>query len=370
VQPVTGTFLSALRQPHSVYVRVDAIRDGATVASDLPVEGGQVTVDSGSRVRRTCSLSLAPDDGLWDALAPAGTELLVQRGIRYPNGQVESVQLGAFVIDVQSLGYSPSGRLTLTAPDRWVKVQRARFEVPLARGGEPVTTEMAMLLASTGGVSHRIVSPSFRTLPFVTWERERDKALFEMAQSIGAEVFLGADGVAVVRNVPSLTSQPSVWTVDASAAGVLLDASRERNRQRTYNVVVVTSEAVDGQVPFPPQIVADEDPRSPTWVGGPFGRVPYFYSSPLLTNAAQAEVAGRAILDRVRGLAAQLTLEAIVNPALDAGDVIDVLLPPRGRGLPRAVERHLVDGLTIPLTVDGSQSITTRSSRPDESEGQ
>jgi hypothetical protein len=59
-------------------------------------------------------------------------------------------------------------------------------------------------------------------------------------------------------------------------------------------------------------------------------------------------------------------VESVVNPALDAGDVIDVLLPPDSPGARRRAERHLIDVVTIPLTVDGVQRIETRSTRPDE----
>ena len=48
-----------------------------------------------------------------------------------------------------------------------------------------------------------------------------------------------------------------------------------------------------------------------------------------------------------------------MHPGLDRGDVI-IVLTPSG-----TTERHLVDSLTIPLDVGGTQQITTRSSRPE-----
>ncbi len=367
---VSSAFLDALRHPHAAVSVVEAWRGGKRVASNLPVEGGEVTVDAGSKVRRSLSVTLAAEPGLWDKLSPVGTELAVHRGIRFPNGQVELIPLGVFVIDVQKMGYAPNGRLALTAPDRWVRVQRARFERPSASvRGARTRDEMSRLVgAAVPGVPRTATATSRTRLPPVVWERDRDKAVEDMGRSIGAEALFDGHGHAVIRDVSTL-AQPSKWLVDASATGVLLGADRERNRQRTYNVVVVSSERTDGRPPFPPQVVADTDRKSPTYVGGPFGRVPYFYTSPLLTTAEQAQAAGRSILDRVRGLAAQLTLESVVNPSLDAGDVLDVLLPPERRGLARPVERHIIDRLTVPLTPDGSQTILTRSSRPDDDEG-
>ncbi len=366
---VSDTFLAALRNPHSVVVTVEAWRSGSLVASDLPVEGGQVTVDSGSRVRRKLDLTLAPETALWDTLAPVGTELRVRRGIRYPNGETETVPLGVFDVDVQRLGYTPGGRLALTAPDRWVRVQRAQFETPTKpTAGTRISAEIARLVTQAVNVTPSNTASSTVNVPAVIWERDRDEAIGQLGKSIGAEAFFNPDGNVVIRDVPTLAN-PAVWLVDASASGVLLAADRERNRQRTYNVVIVASDRTDGQAPFAPQTVADNDTTSPTYVGGPFGRVPYFFTSPLLTSAAQATAAGTTLLNRVRGLAAQLALESVVNPALDGGDVINVLLPPERADLPRPVERHIIDALTVPLTVDGTQSITTRSTRPDEAEG-
>lgn len=365
---VTSVFLAALRQAHAVEVQVDAYRSNALVQAALPILDGSVTVDAGSRVRRQLSLTLAPEAGLWDTLAPTGTELRPKRGIRYPNGSVEWVPLGRFDVDTQRMGYAPSGTLSLTAPDRWVRVQRARFEAPATSVyGATVKSEIERLVTgAVPGITVANTATSTATVGAVAWDTDRDGAVDEMAKAIGAEAFFDVNGNLVIRDVPTLAGQAAVWTVDASATGVLLDADRERSRTRTYNVVVASSSATDGVAPFTPVTVADSDPTSPTYVGGAFGRVPYFYSSPLLATSGQATAAAQTILERVRGLAAQLSLESIVNPALDAGDVIDALLPPERYDMARPVEHHIVDKVTIPLTVGGTQSIATRSSRPEE----
>lgn len=365
---VTPTFLSALRLAHTATVQVDAYRSGSLIYTALPVIGGDVTVDSGSQVRRTLNLTLAPDFGLWDTLAPTGVELRPQRGIRYPDGSTEWVPLGRFDVDVQKLGYAPSGNLTLTAPDRWTRVQRAQFESPAkSTPGATVKAEMARLVTEAiPGLSVINTATSTAVLRACVWDRDRAQAVIDLGKAIGAEAFFDNDGSLAIRDIPTLASQTPEWLVDSSSTGVMLNADRERNRQKTFNVVVASSTATDGSAPFAPVTVADNDVTSPTYVLGAFGRVPYFYASPLLTSTGQATTAAQTILERVRGLAAQLSLESIVNPALDCGDVINVLLPPQRKDLPRPVERHIVDRISIPLTIDGTQSIATRSSRPDE----
>lgn len=359
--PVTDTFLKALRSSHTLYTRVDAYYGGVLLEENLPVDGGQVTVNAGTGVRRSLTATLS-DRGLWDTLAPIGTELYAYRGIRYPNGVVENVPLGVFGIDAQNTGLGPGGKLTVrTAPDRWAALQRARFETPeVSNPGDLVVDEIARLV--TDALPSVVVvnsATSTATIGSLVWERDRDKALIEMLAAIGAEGYFDWTGQFIIRDAPLLSAAPS-WTVDASAVGVLLDGDRARDRTRTYNVVVVTPAAVDGSLPWAPVVVEDSDPDSPTWVGGPMGRVPYFVSSPLIRTALQAAAAGETVLNRVKSQAAQLSLTAVVNPALDRGDVIWAATTGGG-----VVERHLLDALTVPLTVDGTQQLTTRSSRPD-----
>lgn len=369
MQPVTGTFLAAIRTSHTLYTRVEAWRKiggvDTRVGGTLEVLDGQVSNGASftSSPRRSLTLELAPTKGLWDALAPAGTTLKVWRGVRYVDGSVERVPLGVFDIDEQSMSYSPSGTLSITAPDVWVRVQRAKFERPrliFRSGGLAAAINLASEAIGLGvGETY---TTNVGTRPTI-WPRSREEAVNTLAAAAGAWIYTDTLGRVTARPVPYLNTTP-VWTVDASVSGVLLDATRARSRQRTYNVVVMTDTAADGSVPKTQVIVADDDPASPTWVGGSFGRVPYFRALSVLESRPAMEVAAKAILRRVKGLAAELSLTAAVNPALEPGDVIQVVLPSRA-GDTRKVERHMVDSVTVPLTAEGTQSIGTRSSRPE-----
>jgi hypothetical protein len=340
---------------------VEIWRDGTgQVIPDLAFSGGEVTIDgTSSGVRSTLSLTAAKDAGtvLWDLLAPTGTEVMPYRGIRFIDGTVELVPLGVFGIDSQRMGHGVDGTIDLTAPDRWARVQRARFLQPATTNGNAINEAIRLATAAVPVAFSKTATSAASTKAQI-WDRDRDAAIVELMQSAAAEMFFDRTGKLVARNVPKLTNLP-VWTVDAGESGVLVSADRERNRSRTCNIVVALPENVDGAAPFAPQIAYDTDPGSPTFVGGSFGQVPMFYSSPLLTTAAQALAAAKAILGRVTGLAAQVSLESSVNPALDAGDVISVVLPGG------TVETHLIDSVTIPLDAGTPQKTTTRSTRPE-----
>lgn len=359
--PVSQKFQAAVRTSHTALIRVEAWRDGAgQIIPDLAFSGGEVTLDGTTGgVRSTLTLPAARDQGgaLWELLAPIGTEIVPYKGVRFIDGSTEFVPLGVFGIDSQRESFGVDGVLSLTAPDRFARVQRAKFLQPATTTGGAVAEAIRLATAAVS-VAYTNTATSAATTKAQVWDRDRDAAITELLKSAAAELFFDRGGLLVARNLPRLTSAP-VWTVDAGESGVLVGADRARDRARTFNVVVALPENTDGVAPFAPQIAYDSDVNSPTYVGGAFGNVPFFYSSPLLTTAAQALAAATAILGRVTGLAAQVTLESAVNPALDPGDVISVVFPGG------VVERHLIDSVTIPLDVDSPQKITTRSTRPE-----
>lgn len=373
-----------LRGSHFAYGYVEAWQGGVVqqvevdgrLTTRLPLVSGSVEVDGSTPgARRVLSASFAPIPGLFDLLAPVGTELRAFLVVRGPDGVEQVTAQGVFDIDVQRMGYAASGDVQVTAPDRWARVQRGRFIKPRASSrGVLVRTQIASLLTEVmpAGVSVVDVSTSPAVVPAQVWDRDRDKAVEALATAAGLDVFMDRSGVPTIRDAPVLSGESVAWTVDAGDLGVLVSADRERNRQRTFNVVVASGDPNDGGKPFEPQVVWDRAPNSPTYAGpdpvnrpqdaGPFGVRPTFYSSPLLVNAMQALAAAQVILSRVQGLAAQLELTTVTKPDLDDGDTILVKLPPEYRGAPAPLELHLVDRMSVSLVPSRTpMTISTRS---------
>lgn len=357
---VSNHFGRALRGPHTAVVRVDIQYGGSPVATDIDISGGSVRCTAGRGVRRTLDLTVT-DRALWDSLEPIGTELLPYRGVRYPSGVTELVPLGVFRVDSHGMSVAPGGGITIrSAPDRWSQVQKARFETPRAsNAGDLAVAEVVDLVAEavpTAGVTNTATSTA--TVGALVYDRDRDRIISELLTAAGADAYFDNNGDLVVADQPLLGQAPA-WTVDASETGVLLAGERGRDRTRTYNVVVVNVGVIDGQEPPAPVVVEDDDPTSATYVSGPMGRVPYFWTSPLMLDTAGMTDAGTKILNRVKGNNAQLDLTAAVHPGLEPGDVIQVITSDG------TVEWHLCTEVTVPLTVDGTQTIATQSSRPD-----
>jgi hypothetical protein len=363
VYAVTARFLEALRHSHNVRVQVDAYRAGVLIQADLPVAAGAVTIDGSSEVRRQLDLSVA-DPGLAPAagdttgpLTPYGTELFVRRGITFPDGSTEWVPQGWFRVQSVSGSLAPEV-LKVQGVDRSRTVADARFLTPT----QSVTTNTIpneikrLVQGAIPGATFIDRTGSTASTPELVWEQDRWAAINDLATAIGAECFFDADGACVLRPVPSIDS-PVSWYVDAGESGVLIGGSKQTSRDTTYNGVVASGERTDNTSPYT-ATVTDNNPSSPTYWLGPYGQVPYFYSSPIITSLAGAQSAATGLLARTKGLTRSVSLSAVPNPALEPGDVIQVVFPDR------TYERHVVDSLTIPLDPGEAMPIGTRSTDP------
>jgi len=337
---------------------------------------GSVTIDRTAETRRTLNLSVAgfenPINPI-DEFNPYGTFLRVSRGIQLPDLSIEYVPLGIFRVyetkldkdSVEIVGYSLEA-----------DIRDARFPFPyvINRSLDPPSLAITQL---------DIIFDAFPTLDFTfenlaawfdgnvsglpnpdiesaVFEKDRLEALRTLNNAMGAEFSCTQEGKFRL-NPPASPDDPPVWTVNAGTDGVLVEYSKTFSREGVYNGVVVTNDDVMGAMtnqattPAPIRVlVVDSDVTSPTYWGGPFGRVPRFYSSSFIATRAQALTAGRAILARERGLKSTVDFSLIPNPALDVDDVVTVVYPDGSS------ENHLIDRLTVSLTPNGVMSAGTR----------
>jgi hypothetical protein len=370
--PVSAAFQTAVKGTHVAETRIEAWYGGvrlATVEADNRLPGlieGTVTVDATQSVRRTYSASFAspsafpgPSD-YSGPFSPYGTLHKVWRGVVYPTGTREWVQLGTFRLDSPGAPLEV-GPLKVTGSDLSKQLQDNRLLTP----ANTVTTntvpvEIARYIrGGMGNASYpvRDLTGNVSLTPAVTWDRDRWEGIRDLALSVGAEIVFGVDGTALIQPVPQVTGTV-VWTVNYSE--IIVTGARELDRSQTYNCVVATGERTDNVAPAR-AVAYDLNPGSPTYVGNPigsapFGLVPAFYSSPVLTTNAACQKAADTILGRVRGMTRRVTFECIVNPAVDVGDVMRINMPGG------ATEVHIIDSLQIPLSVEGTMRVTTRTS--------
>lgn len=376
---VPAPYTQAIRNGFALAYTVDATVGGVPLAggTGLQPTGGSITDTTKPGTRRVLNLELAADPGLYDALTPFGTQLVVTARVTYTNQTSVAIPMGVFSLDQSSLDEG-GGKITLTAPDKWVRVQRANFTAPTASTPGLVTDQIVSLIQGALGSSETVsvLTASKAAVPSLTWDpssTSRAQAILDLAEGAGLWVFFDRNGVATITDIPQAKSSAN-WLIDSSASGVLVSLSRQQDRTHSYNVVVVSSSASGGAL-FADQTVWDNDVNSPTYAGtdpvahpetaGPFGIVTYRFSTPLTLDAAGAQLTGRTILSRTVGAASQASIAGLPNPALDAFDALDVLGPQPRYDIPRSVARHIADTVTHSLDVTAPQQIQGRSTRTD-----
>jgi hypothetical protein len=99
-------------------------------------------------------------------------------------------------------------------------------------------------------------------------------------------------------------------------------------------------------------VARDTNPTSHTRYGGPFGKVPRFYYSPLIRSTAQAQATADTMLANSLSKKSGINFSTVPNPAYEVGDVIDLKLETG------VTERHLITELSISL--NASNALTAR----------
>jgi hypothetical protein len=380
---VSPRWNQATRTSNVIELRVDAYTapqpntgERGIIATDLPVdpESATITMDGESEVRRTCELiisdpTLVPtiaqfaksNRGSW--LTPHGTELHISRGFRYPDGTVETVPVGVFRIDRPSTPLLDAVRVHGTDYSRQIAEDRFIRTAQSISGAATVSEITRLIKASIPGVEVYDHSRNRTVGRRVTWEQDTSpwQAVTELALSIGVDVACRPNGQFVIRKMPEITDPP-VWSVNIGARGVLITGTEEWDRERVFNAVIARGEGGTGANPVQ-HVEYDMNVNSPTYWHGPFGHRPKVYSSPLLATAAQCQTAARTILARTIAPARCLEVSCVPNPALDFGDVVEVILPATSESTLTRVERHMVWGYTMPLGL-GAMDLRLYSSNP------
>ncbi|MEV5211322.1 DUF5047 domain-containing protein [Micromonospora sp. NPDC053740] len=363
MRPVTDAFLATVRGSHRAVFDARVVTPGQTGVdpdgTQLVILDGDVQLDGTADVRSTLELT-TDGTNMWPTgsgslLAPYGNEVFVRRGIAYGNGVTEWVSLGFHRIETSEQDDAPDGPIRLSGRDRMSGIIEGRL--PGARAFPAPTTRGAMLAALVTEIYPWATiewdEPAVRDGAIgrqIIVEQDRHAACDELVTTAGKSWWWDHRGVLVVRTPADATAP--VWEVNAGQDGVLVSLGRRLTREGVYNAVVVTGEGADRAAPVR-AVAFDSGSQSPTRWGGPFGRVPKFYSSPLITTYNQAWDAARNMLSKELGLPYAVDFTAVPNPALEPGDPVRVAYPGRS-------ETHTIDRLTIPLTSDAPLKASTR----------
>lgn len=318
---------------------------------------GTVSATLNSRVTRQLQFSVPYDMYAYEAtdlLAPFGNEIRAYRGIRLGDGSTEytwQVFRGKiYLVDQYS-----EGSVAIMCLDRASEVVDHEFISPQnSATTNTVLQEFVRLVSDAVPDATFGASGSFSTpVQPLTWSLGRAAALDEMAQSVGAIWYSLANGDFVMRLYPWTQAGTPVVTLTDAPGGTINSWRRTRDRGAIYNVVTVTGERLNGDLPVY-ATAADINPASPTYINGGFGVRSLLDR---LQTAATAGAAAGAAAERLAVSVAPveaMQLRCVPDASLELGDIVTVNIEGRAA-------TQVVSALSVPLSVGGGMFVSTRS---------
>ena len=298
------------------------------------------------------------DPNLYKAKLPLTKEWRVPA-----NGAYELVPLGVFRINKVSIDESEDGNINISVDasdisanigkNAWtnpVTVWKSAYSVPVAKSD--TTPEAHYTATSTMDAIKMLIQdrwpkhnafgpPAFNfsgiadkqlTKPVVMGSQTVSTSgsnspwtdITALATALNAELFVDADGAFNLRAVPDPNTVPPVWSFLDGEGGLLTKATRELSDSKAVNYVIATGENTGAKTPIR-SVQTDNDPSSPTYYLGTFGRVVGMEPGrKKLTTQAEVDAAAKTYLNWFVGGDESTNIEGVVNPALDVGDVIRV----------------------------------------------
>jgi Domain of unknown function (DUF5047) len=366
--PVTEAFRTAVAGSHQRATQVDVLYQGEVIAANLPVASGQVTMDSGRAHRSSCGLTFYPDGLIpttsTDTLYPAANEIAVHSGVRLGN-DTEMVPLGVYGFEDLEVGEDANGiTLTVAGTDRAAKASRSLLLEPIVIARDTEPAEAIQDLLSTIDSLPGLIDNGSSTLdpawlmPLAVYQPGADPwaLALNVATAFGLQLFINREGVPVLDAIPDPDNATLARSYDVDGGAPVVRTNRTISTVNTYNGVVASGEGTDLVRPL--QATAwDADPASPFYYEGPYGKKPYFYSSPLILTLDQAGAAARAKLKQVMGGIEVLTWDAVPDPALDVYDVVYAKREATGID-----DNFVVESITIPLSAADTMTCSGRTS--------
>lgn len=364
---------------------------GDILSYQFGVEDGDVTIDRTAQVRRSVKLDLTPfgaagtitdpavleqlsstliPDSGGDVFAPYGNKIRIFYGIRIPGytdpsygDSIYRWALGLFRLSDVDISDDGTPTMSVIGYDDSRTISRNKLTLPwiVAAGtnyGDAIVTLCQDRCPGLQAVPHSVTT----TTPQIVVDQESDpwKTVTEWAAAIGCQVYINRNGLLVIEDEPDPAESPITWVYDDGSSNknaMLLSLNRGMSDDPGYNGIVLLSESNTLQFPVRVELW-DDDPNSPTYALGQYGKVPRFMSSPLLTDATQGGVMATAELLKMLGATETLDFAIIPNPAHEAGDLVRVIRP-----LAKTDSTSIIESMTIPLSVTRTMTIRTRERR-------
>lgn len=364
--PTSSNFKTAIRTNHVVLSKAEIWNQESKIL-DLPIESGSVSISVNNLMRRTCSVRLITDrtvDNLvpntgFDAITPFGNEVRVYRGVRFDDGTEEYVPLGVFVMtDVRITDNNNGVMIEITGEDRSLLVSRAKYTQAYKMVPGTLEASLTALLQDRYPDIETNFPVTNVTIQQIILGINSDnnpwRDAVDIAALVGYDLYFDVDGIATMKQFPSLDGSAVVASYQEGENTLITSIDRTMSTKETYNGIIYTVQG--SQIATPIRVEAwDEDSTSPTYRYGVFGQAPIFINSNVIATSTEATQAAIYLLNKYIGAQEQITWNSIVDPSLDANDV--VYIHSIGAKVDRLV---IIDSLTMPLNPKDSLSAQAR----------
>ena len=330
----------------------------------VPVEDGSVSWDASQQVQGSLSLTVprvgaveGEDWRDWDPTDPThplacfGQVLHVSLTIgSLIGGGWWTVPLGRFLITSVEPGPST---VRVTGKSLLQRLEEDRLTEPMAPDpAGSMASELRRLVGSRMGL---IIDPMLRDYPCpsMAWGESRIDAVYEIARAWPATVHEGGDGILYLSPpTPDPTSRPELRLSDG-AEGTVVGVAAAASRDKIYNRVVARGQESSDEGAPSFQAIADQL-TGPMRVDGPYGVVPRFFSSPLITSVAQAKSTAEAMLADAVRKKIKVPIQHAPDPRIHLGAHVEVETRPVDGATTRTVW-GVVTAYEVPLTYRGTQ---------------
>src|SRR5487761_1670717 len=334
------------------------------------MQGGTVTLDATAENLRTCSFScldptgiLTPLDDGTGQLQVNGVEIQIFAGymLNDDDSDVTLYPQGIFRLgecDTVSAIGAPGPVLNITGTDRSIRISAAlfndAFSIGAGTGIEQAIRDILTIQApwcttiSVEATNHVIAAQAYQPGDD-PWQ-----AIQEIAASAGMLAYFDTDGLLRVINDPSKNpKKPAALFIDG-AASTITSVTRVESNSPGYNGVIVTGQSLSASYAVVSGSAYDSNPKSRTYFGGSYGRVP---APPVqvstVTTSTQAAAMAKALLPQVLGLTLQVAVDTVPCYWLDAYDLIYV-----ANVATQTKETLILEQATIPLDFSQLEAIT------------
>jgi hypothetical protein len=298
-------------------------------------------------------------------LTPFGTTLRPYRGVRYSDGTTEVVPLGVFRLSKASVNDTTGGSvdIQLEAYDLSRTVARDKFISPyvIESGTNLVDAIKAILSRTFDELNYDAISTTRVTTAPKLYDVSDDpwKAVSDLALSLGCDIYFDVDGWVVIAPPVDIDALPAPDFAYIEGQGCSMTAlSRVFTDEPGYNGVVVIGESPGDELPAVRAIAWDEEPTSATYHLGPYGEVPMFVTDQTIKTTEDAQAVADQLLRNLLGFSSGLSVTGWVNPAYEAGQVVQV-----ERARSHVTGLYAVDAFNVPLSAKDTQGLSLRAKR-------